>query len=114
MTRARLQPLEDLKVIDFRRSMWGHALHGHTFTAEPAPTCIQRITDRLTKTRRYSVMVHVTPAPKVGQVILYRAGDGHDRTATITAVDACMDPCDMFTLHLVVRDTNAAILLDGR
>jgi hypothetical protein len=85
------------KTIDFTHSMWGHALHGSTFSVEPP----HEGDDERTMCR-YSVMVHSSEYPKVGDKIKFNAKSGI-REDEIYEVDPCGDPDDMFILKCIQR-----------
>ncbi len=93
-----------IRVIDFRagRMMWGHAMHRGTFQVARHKNWIHRVVDRLCKARRYSFMCHVSPAPKIGDTVMWTAERG-EVTATIYDVKQCRDPLDMFTIFVVVN-----------
>ena len=86
--------------IDFTKSFWGHAIHADTWhEVKDYGPWFQRWKDKRAGRKRYSVMVHVSPTPKIGQQIKYRTENG-ERLAQIYNIDYCRDPKDMFKLHI--------------
>jgi len=93
-----------MDTIDFTKQMWGHALHGFTFSqVKNYGSWLSRWYDDFKSRRRYSVSVHSSVYPKIGDLIKYNAESGV-RTGKIYHIDYCRDPKDMFTLHILVTD----------
>lgn len=85
------------QVHDFRRGMWGHALHASTFY----PVKQTRWQKLKRAAQEFTVMVHCSPTPEIGDSMIYGAADG-DRTGEITGVKPCGNPRDMYTLQFKI------------
>ncbi len=94
------------KQLDFTKSYWGHALHSSTWRDENGTRKQQRA-DKKANVKRYSVMIHHSPDPEEGDTILYEA-QGGTKTGTITKVDFCWNPRDMFTVEFTVPQESPA------
>lgn len=89
-----------MKTIDFTKSAWGHNLHSGTWRElNPRMNWFQKWRVRKRKLRLFSVMVHSSTYPSIGDLIRYRCREGV-ATAEICGVKPCYDPPDMFTLRL--------------
>ena len=103
----RLFPEDTSRPIDFRKSMWGHALHSSTFRAEPRQRvrrwswCPWFTVPEPESVRRYRFMVHTSDSPKIGREVIWNV-EGGERVGRIYDVEYCYDPRDMMTLKVVV------------
>lgn len=76
-----------MRTVDFTEPKWGHNIFGVTY---------KKLDDESA-----SVMVIVTPSPKVGDVVRFGHRDGFVAQATVRKVTPCKDPGDMYTVELV-------------
>lgn len=90
-----------IRVIDFTENRWGHALHGNFMYPKEADDAKEKRKDKKLKRRRYTVPCHVSPFPREGDKIRYRAERGIVE-AQIVHVKHYNDPRDMFDLEIVV------------
>lgn len=108
-----LLELDPSTPIDFRKSMWGHALHSNTFKMEdpfvvkkriipflPWPT--RAVPENQGDIRRYSFMVHTSQNPRIGREVIWKSAENHEVTGVIYRVEPCGDPRDMMTLYVKV------------
>lgn len=84
---------------DFRKSGWGHAIHGSTWRVLDPRLERKGFSRKPVKHGRVSVMVHVYDVDEGDQVI-YTGSSGFDRIAKVAEVEPCWNPRDMFTLIL--------------
>lgn len=85
---------------DFRPQScrWGHNLHPSTY-AKAEPRKVSRGWFRKpVLVPRMSVLVHCTPAPVIGDEMIYQGGSGKDWRVKIVDVDPMWNPHDMFKL----------------
>jgi hypothetical protein len=94
------------KVLDFVKfNGWGHAFHTSTWHEEPRK---QSLWNRLRRhddmIRHYSVMVHHTPMPEVGDTIRWKSKSlrGYSE-GEVFKVQPCFNPGDMYTLKFEIR-----------
>lgn len=92
--------------IDFRKQGWGHAIHSSTFSVvRRGDGLVERIRsffDKITRTRRYSVLVHSYHCPVVGQTIIWESVHG-DIRAKLYDFDCFPNVRDMFKLYVKVK-----------
>lgn len=87
------------KIIDFTAGGWGHALHASTWSAVQPSSMRDEIELHKSHCRRYSVLVHVSPDPEVGDLIRYSTDDG-PALAKVYEIERFRDPRDMFKLFI--------------
>lgn len=93
-----------MKIIDFTRPHWGHALHGDTFAKKKATSRRARIADRLLKRRRYTALFHCSQGIVPGDVIRYNTESGVAE-ARVVDVDFFLSPRDMGKLEILMIDS---------
>lgn len=92
------------KAIDFTRGCWGHAMHGFTFhEVKDCGSWLSRLFDKVNNRRRYSVSVHSSVSPKIGDRILYKSSRGVIN-AELYDYKHGRDPKDMYVFYLMVDD----------
>lgn len=94
--------MSDVRTFDFRsgKNGWGHAIHGSTFGPAPSRFESQGWFKPKREVPRASVMVHCSPDPREGDIVLFSGQSGLERRCVVVGVESCWNPRDMFTITL--------------